>query len=622
MYRGITTILFVVVLGSIGNCGEVPEEELKFMERVMQPQMFETGTRSGQVADAVTGAPVKGAVVVYTWDVAMFGLESSSQKAVQCEVITGEDGRYFIPNQKTMVKGAVSPSLEPENVYVYKNGYIWYRVYDNQPQSFMEYVPGLSQKYQKENNIVKLQPWNEKLSHSEHIGIFERMREYIGPKLEDALKEERAIAKQEERTNGQQKQDAYKISERMIGNKRVFEKGQITREEFMRRCYEGLKADNLADLRFAAIELNKLGDSNGVEPLIQFLKSSLYRETFNVALAEISGITDREDLGRTNVISERLEVIKDLEDWWGRNKKREKTEWIADLVVNGRNDKVRMKALNKLQLGMDKSAVPYLVKFLADENNSAEMYESALHLLSKVDDKSAIHAIKTKLYHPDIYVRREAALALNKVGDRSGVPIMIATLDSQSKNSRSVANAVLREITGQNFAGDKSLRHLSDAEEKMVLNKWMGWWKENKDASESDKVDFSKVLAGEEAAMQLRYAAMEENEKNNPELPTFEDTSKSPKATFEQFRAALLKDDVKTALSLMSYPLKEKYEKIFEQIGVHRNDYARGLGKIYFNSKVGSTLYYEMVTEQDDGLFAFPIHFVQNDDRNWLITEF
>jgi HEAT repeat protein len=442
-------------------------------------------------------------------------------------------------------------------------------------------------------------------------------------KLEDALKDERAIAQQEERTTGRQKQNAYKTSKRMMEDKRALEKGQMTREEFVQRCYEDLKEDNLADLRIAAIELNKLNDVNGVEPLILFLKNNLYRESFNIALVEIGGITGRKDLRETNVISERIEIVKDIEDWWGRNKERGKAERIADLIVSGRNDKVRMEALNKLQFEMDKSAVPYLVKLLNEENKSTGMYETALRLLSKAGDKSAVPAVKSKLYHPDIYVRREAAITLNALGDKSAVQIMIATLSSKSRNSRSVANAVLKEITGQDFTGGKSLRRLSAEDEKTATNKWMVWWKENRSNMGADRVeDFSKVLAGEEAAMQLRYISAEEQEKNNPELPVFEDQAKTPKATFEQFRMALLKDDVKTALSLMSYPVREKYEKIFEQLGEHRRDYAKGLGRIYFDSKLGNILNYEMITEQDDGFFAFPVNFSQDDEGKWWIAEF
>jgi hypothetical protein len=237
-------------------------------------------------------------------------------------------------------------------------------------------------------------------------------------------------------------------------------------------------------------------------------------------------------------------------------------------------------------------------------------------------DKSAVEAVKPMLYHPDIYVRRQAALTLNTFGDKSGVPIMIATLSSKSSNSRSVANAVLKVITGQDPAEAESLRILPADKEKEVIKKWLEWWEQNRKTMKVEEPkDFSEVLAGEEGEMRLRYTAEEEEEKNNPELPVFEDAAKTPKATFERFRAALLKDDVKAALSLMSYPIKEKYEKIFEEIGTHRGDYARGLGKIYFISELDNILEYEMITEQDDGFIAFPVHFVRDDDGNWLIME-
>ena len=102
----------------------------------------------------------------------------------------------------------------------------------------------------------------------------------------------------------------------------------------------------------------------------------------------------------------------------------------------------------------------------------------------------------------------------------------------------------------------------------------------------------------------------------------FENPAKTPKVTFERFKSAILKNDIKTALSLMSDSLKEKYEKMFEQLGEHRRDYAEGLGRIYFDTKLDNMLYYEMVTEQDDGMVAFPVHFVLEDNGDWQIIEF
>jgi hypothetical protein len=610
--------LFVIVTFIGTAYADLTREEAKLLEEVNQPRICQTGICSGRVVDAVSGKPIKDAVVVYTWDVREFFIKRDAE---QFETTTDINGKYLIPSKNIVLKSKLS-GIELEEVFIYKNGYLWYRVFGNQPYTFMECVPGLNQKYTKRNNIVKLQRWDERLSHREHIEVFDGIPYSLSPKLKEALKEERSIAKQEEKTKGYQNPNAYKVSDQLQNSRLAFEKGQITKEEYVRLCHENLKADNIPDLCFSAVELNKLGDPNGVESLIQFLKRSIYSVSFDSVLPEISRMTGREDLEQTNVISERLEIVKDLEGWWGRNKKKEKAEWISDLTVNGRNDKVKMEALNNLQHGMDKSAVPYLVKLLTEDSKNAEMYENALHLLSKQGDKSVIPAVKSKLYHPDIYVRRQAAITLNTLGDRSGIPIMIASLESRNKNSRSVANAALEEMTGQDFAGGQSLRRLSDIDEKAVLNKWKGWWRKNRDTIGAYKEgDISKAMASEETAMKMRYVAMEEEEKNNPELPMFENSAKTPKVTFEQFKSAILKNDIKMALSLMDYPLKEKYEKVFKQMGEHRRDYAKGLGNIYFDMKLGNELYYEMVTEQDEGLIAYPVNFVQDENGDWLITE-
>ncbi len=114
---------------------------------------------------------------------------------------------------------------------------------------------------------------------------------------------------------------------------------------------------------------------------------------------------------------------------------------------------------------------------------------------------------------------------------------------------------------------------------------------------------------------------MEEEEKSNPELPVFTDPLKTPKAAFERFKWAIFKNDINKALSLMTDSAKDKYERFFEQLGEHRRDYAEGLGPIYFDTKVGNMLFYEMSTEQDEGMVSFPVHFVEDDRGNWLICE-
>lgn len=257
--------------------------------------------------------------------------------------------------------------------------------------------------------------------------------------------------------------------------------------------------------------------------------------------------------------------------------------------------------------------------------NGRKYRDEMIKLLSRhqSDLPAKINAAKKDLYNEDVYTRRKAAIDLYYLGDYSGVPIMIESLKSKFKNNRSVANSVLKEITTQDFTEGKSLRQFSLDEEKAAIERWITWWEQSKTNIKADEVTgFAEVLKGEANARARYHAAAKEAEKNNPDLPTFDDLEKTPQATLEKFKTALLAGDDEKALSYMAPHIAEKYREIFPQLGPHRRDFVEGMGDIYFDMELSNVLYYEMLTEQDEGRFSFPIHFAQDLDGNWIITMF
>jgi len=333
-------------------------------------------------------------------------------------------------------------------------------------------------------------------------------------------------------------------------------------------------------------------------------------------------ITGRSDLKNTTFIPERLEFVEEIEQWWQRNKDRSRSEWFGDLFLNGKTYEAKLAALNTLgQIG-NKSAVPYLVQGIAMEGETAILYKIALRLLAKFGDESAISHIKRMLYHEDVYVRREAALALDRLGDQSSVPIMIASLEAESLNTRSVASAVLREVTGQDFTEGRSLRDLSPDNQKTAIEKWKVWWQQNKNSINADNImNFSVVLERDKQAMDKRYAAILDAQKDNPDLPIFDEPNESPEAFFEQFKEYLATNDIDKAVSCFSPHLRERYKKIYQQLGAHCHDYAESMGPLYFESRRNNQFRYEMLAETDEGLFSFPVHFVQIGQGKWWIQQ-
>ena len=61
-----------------------------------------TGSRSGQVVNAVTGKPIEGAIVDFTWNWGgFFGIGGGT--AVSYETITDNKGYYYVPNHFRIV---------------------------------------------------------------------------------------------------------------------------------------------------------------------------------------------------------------------------------------------------------------------------------------------------------------------------------------------------------------------------------------------------------------------------------------------------------------------------------------------------------------------------------------
>lgn len=256
--------------------------------------------------------------------------------------------------------------------------------------------------------------------------------------------------------------------------------------------------------------------------------------------------------------------------------------------------------------------------------------DETIKLLSRYqnDLPAKINAAKKDLYNEDVYARRKAAIDLYYLGDYSGVPIMIESLESSEYAlTCSVANAVLRDITGNDFSEGKSLRRLSKNQQEEVIKKWVKWWQGNKNSIKVDKIDRARlveILKNDANQRQQFIAQLIEKEKTKPELPEFEDPNNTPQKTFEEFIAAVKTGDDAKALSFMGYQLAEVYKSILKQLsGLDRQVFINDMGQhIFFDHSLSGRLSYEILVEDDDGVFYFPIIFVKDSNGNWIITNF
>lgn len=160
-----------------------------------------TGSRSGRVIDAVTGEPLEGAVVNYSWAFSGF-MTAPGGKAAYYETTTDKDGYYFIPNQRLAKRTLIVDVLQPERVLIYKNNYAVYKLHRTygEPAVGRSFgYPDKNQIYYKKDNLVKLYPWKNGESHYEHIGWIDSAMLHLGKSklLRKEIEEEEKRAREE-----------------------------------------------------------------------------------------------------------------------------------------------------------------------------------------------------------------------------------------------------------------------------------------------------------------------------------------------------------------------------------------------------------------------------------------
>jgi len=192
------TILIIVVLIAVGS---ITTGFAGLLLHFWYHQTH-TGSYSGRVIDAVTGEPIEGAVVAYSWRFSGF-LEESS--ATFYETLTDKEGKYFIPNQRVKRDNILRGTLQPESVLIYKNNYAVYtlwREYKKPPVGRSFGYPSQNQPYCKKNNLVKLYPWKKGESHDSHFDFIRYSPGYGGGTnvlLKEELREEEKRAEKERR---------------------------------------------------------------------------------------------------------------------------------------------------------------------------------------------------------------------------------------------------------------------------------------------------------------------------------------------------------------------------------------------------------------------------------------
>lgn len=112
----------------------------------------------------------------------------------------------------------------------------------------------------------------------------------------------------------------------------------------------------------------------------------------------------------------------------------------------------------------------------AAEVGSPDVRIAAFRALGRVDPKAAIQAYKDALTAPSARVRGVAARRLTQLGNREGLPVLVALMDDPDLNARALAHTTLRSVAGTNHSIVPS-GQLADRAE--IKRRWNVWLKKN-----------------------------------------------------------------------------------------------------------------------------------------------
>jgi len=317
-------VVLLILASNIAWCSEIDLSEDK-------PITVTTGVRTGRVTDAITGKPIEGAIVVCNWKITEFGTD---RFGAVYEAITDKDGKYTIPNQSVDLEHSLFSLLTPEQMIVYKLGYVWYWMSDKEITTFIVCVPDLPHIYRKENNIVKLQPWNDGMSHAEHMDDFPSY-ELPMDKLKllpQTLAEEKKLVKEEGYASAGPQNKAYKARKRLEADTEAYKNGLLSREEYINKLHNYLNISSASLLMSVSTALKDFNDTVAILALIEFVKKNVYRKypSTNKVFRHLCSEINNPHIIYPPIISHRKELIAEVEKWWNQNKDKDPAEWKSD----------------------------------------------------------------------------------------------------------------------------------------------------------------------------------------------------------------------------------------------------------------------------------------------------
>lgn len=96
----------------------------------------------------------------------------------------------------------------------------------------------------------------------------------------------------------------------------------------------------------------------------------------------------------------------------------------------------------------------------------------------------------------------------------------------------------------------------------------------------------------------------------------------SPEEVFESFKTALLADDLNAALGCFTEIAAENYDPFLEQLRPYFSQMVNDMGDLVPISSDDNTAVYDLLREEDEDTYGYPVIFVRDEMGQWKIYDF
>jgi hypothetical protein len=171
------------------------------------------------------------------------------------------------------------------------------------------------------------------------------------------------------------------------------------------------------------------------------------------------------------------EVVRAALEQVGNLGRVESTQPIRDIATSGRPEFEGPAHIALIRLG-DYSLLERAIQYVERPAQDAEERRVQLGVaeaIGDIDDVAAASALNTLLASPNLLLRRAAAKALRRAGDRSSVRFLIYALDDHDRDVQYHAVMALAGLTGAS-AENAPAREVFDQDQARYLGRWKSWW--------------------------------------------------------------------------------------------------------------------------------------------------